>query len=116
MGEEDRLEAATVRVLRRQGDDILVRGPIEGREVVEARSPLLGVGIAVNPLRKGAVPEAPQAPEMVELTDERRAKLVAFVEANQRMPKEAKARVLARLAKSKVPAKMVARIEGRMGG
>ena len=114
LGEEDRLETATVRVLRRQGDDVLVRGDIAGREVVEARSPLLGAGISVKPLRKGA--EAPKAPEMLELTEERRAKLVAFVEGNKRMPKEAKARVLAQLAKPEVPARVVERIEGRMGG
>ena len=116
LAEGDRLESAEVRVLRRQGDDVLVRGPIVGREVVEARSPLLGAGIAVKPLRKGAAPEVPAAPEMVELSEERRAKLVAFIEGNKRMPKEAKQRVLARLAEPKVPAAMVARIEGRMGG
>lgn len=114
LGEEDRLEAATVTVLSRQGDDVLVRGPIEGREVVEARSPLLGVGIAVKPLRPGAA--APAEPEMVALTDERRARLVAFVEGNSRMPEEAKARVLSSLSQPEVPARVVARIEGRMGG
>lgn len=114
LGGKDRLETATVQVVRRQGDDVLVRGDIVGREVVEARSPLLGAGIAVKPLRKGG--EAAQVPEMLELTEERRAKLVAFVEGNNRMPDEAKARVLAQLAEPKVPAKMVARIEGRMGG
>lgn len=114
LGEEDRLEAATVQVLRRQGDDVLVRGDIAGRDVVEARSPLLGAGISVKPLRKGV--QAPQEPEMLELTEERRAKLVAFVEGNTRMPQEAKARVLAQLAEAKVPARVVARLEGRMGG
>ena len=53
---------------------------------------------------------------MMELTDERRAKLVAFVEGNQRMPDEMKARVLASLAEAKVPAALVQRIEARMGG
>ena len=53
---------------------------------------------------------------MLELTEERRARLVAFVEGNKRMPKEAKARVLAELSKPQVPARMVARIESRMGG
>ena len=114
LGEEDRLEMATVQVLRRQGDDVLVRGDISGREIIEARSPLLGVGISVKPLRKGG--EAPQAPQMLELTEERRAKLVAFVESNKRMPEDAKARVLAQLAEPKVSAKIVERIEGRMGG
>lgn len=114
LGEADRLETASVEVLRRVGDDVLVRGDIVGREVVEARSPLLGAGIAVKPLRKGA--QKPAGPEMLELTEERRAKLVAFVESNSRMPQEAKARVLAQLAERQVPAQMVERIESRMGG
>lgn len=114
LGEEDRLETAAVEVLRRVGDDVLVRGDIIGREVIEARSPLLGAGIAVKPLRKGA--QMPAGPEMLELTEERRAKLVAFVENNSRMPQEAKARVLAQLAERQVPAQMVERIESRMGG
>ena len=100
-------------VLRRVGDTVLVRGNIAGREVVEARSPLLGAGISVKPLRKGA---APQAPEMLELSQERRAKLVAFIEGNSRMPAEAKARALAQLAEPMVPAQMVERMESRMGG
>lgn len=115
LGDENRLEAAPVNVLRRQGDDVLVRGPILGRDVVEARSPLLGAGIAVKPLRKeGAV--ASQEPEMIELTQERREKLVAFIEANNRMPQEAKARVLAQLSQPQVLATTIARIESRMGG
>ncbi|KIN68554.1 Efflux transporter, RND family, MFP subunit [Sulfitobacter donghicola DSW-25 = KCTC 12864 = JCM 14565] len=114
LGAENRLEEKTVSILRRQGDHVLVRGEIIGREVVEARSPLLGAGISVKPIRRGA--EAPKGPQMLEITEERRAKLVAFVEGNQRMPKEAKARVLGQLAKPQVPAQMVERIESRMGG
>ena len=114
LGTEDRLEAASVKVLRKVGNDVLVRGDILGREVVEARSPLLGAGIAVKPLRKDAPKSA--EPEMLELTEERRARLVAFVEGNKRMPDEAKARVLAQLAEPQVPAQMVKRIESRMGG
>ncbi|MFK7836385.1 MAG: efflux RND transporter periplasmic adaptor subunit [Sulfitobacter sp.] len=114
LGAENRLEAIEVQVLRRQGDDVLVRGPITGRQVVDTRSPLLGAGIAVKPNDKAAPP--PTEPEMLELSAERRARLMAFVEANERMPQEAKARVLARLAEARVPAKMVARIESRMGG
>jgi RND family efflux transporter MFP subunit len=114
LGENNRLEVVPVTIMRRQGDDVLVRGPITGREIVEARSPLLGRGIAARPLRSTDVPA--EAPELLELTDERRAKLVAFVEGNDRMPEDAKARVLAQLAEPKVPARMVARIESRMGG
>ena len=116
LAEEDRLEEVNLRILRRQGDDVLVRAPgLEGREVVAQRTPLLGAGIKVRPLRQDGQ-EAPKEPEMLELSADRRDKLVAFVEANNRMPKEAKERILAQLAKPKVPAKMVARIEARMGG
>ena len=116
VGAEDRLESLSVELLRRQGDDVLVRGPgLKGREVVLGRTPLLGPGIRVRPLREtGAT--APEPPEMVELSDERRARLVAFVEANQRMPNEVKTRVLGQLSNEKVPAQLVQRIESRMGG
>lgn len=117
LGEEDRLEALRVRVLHREGDDVLVRSPdIAGREVVEARSPLLGPGISVRPLRSEPGADVPTEPQMLELSSERRARLIAFVEGNQRMPAEAKARVLAQLGEDRVPARMVERIESRMGG
>lgn len=113
---DNRLEALKVRVLHREGDDVLVRSPeIAGRDVVETRSPLLGPGISVRPLRPEAA-AMPDTPAMLELSDERRARLIAFVEANQRMPAEAKARVLAQLGEARVPARMVERIESRMGG
>ncbi len=119
LGDDNRLEAIAVQLLRRQGDDILVRGEgLAGREVVEARSPLLGAGIAVKPLRRSeeGAAETVVAPEMLELSEERRARLVAFVEASTQMPQEAKARVLARLAEPMVPVRIVERIESRMGG
>ena len=115
VGADDRLESLKVQLVRRQGDHVLVRGEgLEGREVVVGRTPLLGAGIRVRPLRQEAGAEP--AASMMELTDERRAKLVAFVEGNQRMPDEMKARVLARLTEAKVPSALVERIEARMGG
>lgn len=118
IGAEDRLELASVQVMRRQGDDVLVRAPgLDGRLVVAERSPLLGSGIKVRPIQPaGATAEAPAIPAMVELTEERRARLVAFVEGNSRMPAEAKARVLAQLKRPQVPAQTIERIESRMGG
>ena len=121
VGAENRLEAQTVPVLRRQGDDVIVdvRG-IAGREVVVERSPLLGAGIRINPIRPGAsassAPPAPSAAETVMLTPERRAGLIAYVEGNARMPEDAKARMLEQLAQDQVPAQVVARLEDRMGG
>jgi hypothetical protein len=53
---------------------------------------------------------------MVDLSEERRDRLVAFVEGNTRLPEDVKARVLGALASGRVPAQMVQRIESRMGG
>ncbi|MEM9031696.1 MAG: efflux transporter periplasmic adaptor subunit [Pseudomonadota bacterium] len=118
LGADDRLEALETRLLRRQGDAVIVEASgLEGREVVSERSPFLGVGIKVRPLRDGGAPSEPSGNDgLVELDDERRARLVAFVEANQRMPADAKERVLAQLRQDRVPLRVVARIEERMGG
>jgi hypothetical protein len=115
VADEDRLETVKVDLMRRQGNDVLVRSrDLEGREVVAERTPLLGAGIRVKPLRSGETQI--EAPSMLELTDERRARLVAYVEANTRMPKEAKTRILSQLSQKQVPAEMVERLEARMGG
>lgn len=116
LGAEDRLESLPVELVRRQGDDVLLRGAgLEGREVVIGRTPLLGAGIKVRPLREEAQ-AMPTEVAMLELSEERRARLVAFVEGNTRMPAEMKARVLAQLGGAQVPAQLVERIESRMGG
>lgn len=115
---ENRLSVGAVDVLRRQGDDVIVRArELRDAEIVAERSPILGAGIKVNPIRRtddGNVVVA--EPEMVVLTPERRAKLVAFIEGNSRMPDEAKARILSQLEADAVPAETIARLEGRMGG
>jgi multidrug efflux pump subunit AcrA (membrane-fusion protein) len=119
LGDEDRLEVASVQVLRREGDDVIVRARgLAGREIVAERTPLLGAGIRIRPIRRGADgAAAPEPePEMLSLDPDRRARLVAFVEGNQFMPAEAKARVLAQLQEDLVPARVVERIESRMGG
>ncbi len=115
LADEDRLEEAEVQLLRRQGDNVIIRARgIAGREIITERSPLLGAGIKVKPLRGGAQ-GVPDAPEMVTLDDDRRAKIIAFVEANGRIPKDVKTRMLAQLSEPEVPAQMIARIESRMG-
>lgn len=119
LGEEERLEVAEVQVLRREGDDLIVRaGDLSGREIVAERTPLLGAGIRIRPIRRDAngVAQPEPEPEMLSLDPDRRARLVAFVEGNQFMPAEAKARVLAQLQQDMVPAQVVERIESRMGG
>ena len=112
---DDRLEALPVTLVRRQGDDVLVRGPgLAGREVVQARTPLLGPGIQVRAIRGEA--RAVEAPAMLELDQERRARLVAFVEGNTGLPEAAKTRILNQLQQDKVPERVVKRLEDRMGG
>lgn len=54
LGADDRLEEVAMTVLRRQGDDVIAAAHgLTGREVVAERSPLLGAGIRVAPIRLG---------------------------------------------------------------
>lgn len=118
LGADDRLEAEPVTLMRRQGDDVLVRAPgLAGRAAVAERSPLLGPGVRVRPADPDApgLDAPPETPETVSLDPERRARLRAFVEANDGMPAAAKARVLAQLDQPEVPVATVERIEARMG-
>ncbi len=113
LGADDRLEALPVQLIRRQGDEVLLRGEgLEGREVVIGRTPLLGSGVRVRPLRA----EASADPDLVELTDAKRAELITHVEANEDMPEAEKTRMLGQLEEAKVPASLVRRIENRAGG
>ena len=114
VGEEDRLQSATVSLLRRQGDNVIVAvGPHAGATVVAERSPLLGTGIKVRPIRPGVVEEE-ALPEMITLDDDRRAKLIAFV-TEGRMPDDVKARIIGQLKEDQVSSETVARLESRMG-
>ncbi len=119
LGEGERLEERQAEVLRRQGDTVIVAAPgIAGLEVVAARTPLLGAGIRIKPLRRGGeqAAGAPETPEMIALSPERRAKLMQFVEGSANIPDAAKERIIGRLKQERVPAAMVDRIESRMGG
>jgi multidrug efflux pump subunit AcrA (membrane-fusion protein) len=115
LDEENRIEGVTVQLMRRQGDDVLIRAPgIEGREVVLARTPALGPGIRVNPVRPDGAAASPE-PQTIVLDPDRRARLIAYVEGDGLIPAEAKARMLDQLQQDAVPAQMVARLESRMG-
>ncbi|SMX42808.1 efflux RND transporter periplasmic adaptor subunit [Octadecabacter ascidiaceicola] len=115
LAEGNRLEEIPVEVLRRQGDDVIIRAPsLYGQQVVVERSPLLGAGIAVLPIDPNAEAEAPEPTEMITLDPERRARLIEFVEGS-RMPPPAKTRTLGQLEQDEVPADVVNRLEERMG-
>ncbi|MCC6000526.1 MAG: HlyD family efflux transporter periplasmic adaptor subunit, partial [Pararhodobacter sp.] len=113
LGSDDRLEEGQVSILRRQGDQVLVRAPVElaGREVVAARGPLLGAGIRVRPQRD-ELAAMPEMPDMVTLQPEHRARLIAQVQASATMPDAARSRILAQLQADVVPARLIERLEG----
>jgi len=121
LGDDGRLEEVQVRILRRQGNDVIVADAPAGRTYVRERQPQLGPGVKVRPVeggRDGAAAEGAPAPVQATLmlAADRRARLIAFVEGNARMPEEVKARLLTQLAAEQVPVEVVERLESRMGG
>lgn len=120
VGPENRLQSVAVTLLRRQGNEVLLAPDgIAGRDIVTARSPLLGAGIAVRPVQRDAPEQSRDAQstalDMLELTEERRARLIAYVQ-QAGLPEARKQVLLTRLAEPLVPAQMVERLESRMGG
>ncbi|KFE35544.1 efflux RND transporter periplasmic adaptor subunit [Thioclava atlantica] len=116
LGPEDRLEEAPVEILHRQGDAVIIRADLKaGTEIVAERTPLLGRGIKLRPMRQGQS-ATPAPSRTVKLDPERRAKLIAFVEGNARMPETAKKDLIAQLSQDEVPAETVQRLESRIGG
>ena len=116
VGEDERLKEAEVQLVRRQGNDVLVRSrELRDAKVVAERSPVLGAGIKVRVLLAEGEDE-PVAPSTIKLDPERRAKLIAFVEGNKYIPKDAKNRILDQLKKPEVPSAVVERLEKRIGG
>lgn len=115
IGAEDRLEETFVTILRHQADSLIISDMPIGRVYVTALTPQIGVGIKVKPLRDGVAEEAAE-PEVIALDEARRAKLVAFIEGNDRMPADVKERILGQLREPEVPKEVVDRLESRMGG
>ncbi len=112
---ENRLSEVPVDVLRRPGNDVIIRAPaLYGQSIVAERSPLLGAGIAVQPIDPNAQAVVPEPVEMVTLDADRRARLITFVEESQ-MPPPVKTRILDQLAQDEVPSDVVTRLEDRMG-
>ncbi|GGA14993.1 efflux RND transporter periplasmic adaptor subunit [Neptunicoccus cionae] len=120
---ENRLEEATVEILRKQGDDLIVRiDGLEGRHIVLTRAPQLGAGIRVEPRSPDGLPSAKAAPaaakqeETIEISDDQRAKLIAFITENNRIPQARKTAMLESLRQPRVPKAIVDRLTQRMGG
>jgi hypothetical protein len=120
VGEDSRLEILKVDLLRRQGDDILVRGEgLAGRQVVVERSPAYGKGVRVDPVvrQEESVATLLEALEMVPLTEQERADFIARVEANTRMPARVQADMLRQLREPEVSKALIDRLRsGQRGG
>jgi multidrug efflux pump subunit AcrA (membrane-fusion protein) len=109
VGAEERLAEAPVRVLRREGDSVIVADAPWGAEYVTARAAQLAPGIRVRPLRDPG--EA-----AVALDDGRRAALVAAVEANPALPDAVKAVLIEELQAERVPQSLIDRVDTVTGG
>ena len=113
VGAENRLENATVKILRKSGNDLIVRADnIAGRQLVLARAPQLGEGIRVNPRSPGG--PAIEAKKMVKLDADRRDKILTALRANKRIPEAVRDRMIKQFEQDEVPADALERIESRM--
>ncbi len=94
--------------------------PWSWREIVAERSPLIGAGIKVRPVRPGDLTEARADAGAdagdVTLTEDRRADLILAVENHPDMSEDAKARLIEQLRQDRVPVQVIDRIEARAGG
>lgn len=112
LGDNDRLIETKVTLLRRQGNNVLLNADgIDGMEVVTRRSPTLGAGIRIKPIREGA---APEAPKIVSLTDQQKTNIRAFVKSNTRMPDDRKSRLLEQVDAGEMPAADLEKLTARM--
>lgn len=113
VGDDNRIEEATVTILRKSGSDVIVRADhLEGRQVVMARAPQLGEGIRVAPRAPGG--PTIEAPKMVALDADRRAKILKALEANKRMPAAVRDRLIKQFNQDEVPENVLNRVEQRM--
>lgn len=116
VGSDERLARVQVDLLRRQGNDILVRAEgLAGEEVVAQLTPLLGPGLKVRVITSQDSQKDATA-DMLELSDTRRARLQSFVASDAEMPEDVKQRLLTQLTQPRVPAQVVARLERQIGG
>lgn len=117
LGEGSRLQPMPVRLLRRQGDDVLVRAEgLDGAQVLTDRTPLLGAGVKVVPFLVEPDDLNVTSSEMMKISQERRDKLIAFVRTGLDVSEDIKTRLLGQLQEAMVPAELVEQLERRIGG
>jgi hypothetical protein len=114
VGDDDRLSAARVAVLRKQGDNLIVRaGAIAGKRIVAQRAPQLGVGILIVP-RDADAKVVLEDNADIKLSADQQAKMTAYVQTSQ-MPDAIKKRMLKRIETGSISKRMYDRISANMG-
>lgn len=104
--------------LRHQGNTIIVGDAPIGRQFVTVRALQLGPGIQVTPVAPVPAGEAASAPvaaapvaDTIALDDDRRAAIIAFIEASDKMKPEKREQWLAELSQPEVPRATVEKFE-----
>ncbi len=121
IGEGNRLEETQATLLRHQGDMLVVGDVPFGRQYVKARALQLGQGIIVTPVAEApegqaatAPAPAPSPPDSIALDDERRATIIAFIEASDQMKPEMREKFLEELSRPEVPIATVEKFEAKI--
>ena len=118
--EDNRLKEIEVTILRRQGNEVIISGAPTEKEYVMQRSPQLGNGLKIKPLRKkdkeiSNSVNLSKHNELVEISPEKQKKLINILDKLNRMPKSVKDRLYEEINSGKIKAKTLKRLEKNMG-
>ena len=120
LDEDNRLKEIEVTILRRQGNEVIVSGAPTEKEYVMQRSPQLGNGLKIKPLRKkdreiSNSVNLSKNNELVTISSEKQKKLINILDKLDRMPKSVKDRLYEEINSGKIKAKTLKRLEKNMG-
>ena len=118
--EDNRLKEIEVTILRRQGNEVIVSGAPTDKEYVMQRSPQLGNGLKIKPLRKkdreiSNSVNLSKNNELVTISPEKQKKLINILDKLDRMPKSVKDRLHEEINSGKIKAKTLKRLEKNIG-
>jgi len=118
--EDNRLKEIEVTILRRQGNEVIVSGAPTEKEYVMQRSPQLGNGLKIKPLRKkdreiSNSVNLSKNNELVTISSEKQKKLINILDKLDRMPKSVKDRLYEEINSGKIKVKTLKRLEKNMG-
>ena len=118
--EDNRLKEIEVTILRRQGNEVIVSGAPTDKEYVMQRSPQLGNGLKIKPLRKkdreiSNSVNLSKNNELVAISPDQQKKLINILDKLDRMPKSVKDRLYEEIKSGKIKAKTLKRLEKNMG-